>query len=147
MNMGGDEPGLSSYVPTSDEEIEKWEKAYKKNKEGKMSHKDWDGVGWYKCWNSIKVYISEAKWVNSLQWYNDWTYQKLENFEPPEMPKPKPPKPELEDGVYLVRHHMLGGTSQIEIREKLSGLWSGLFNVETNVTFEVIGRIPVEPIE
>jgi DNA/RNA-binding domain of Phe-tRNA-synthetase-like protein len=32
MCLGGDEPGLSSYIPMSDEEIEEWERAFKELK-------------------------------------------------------------------------------------------------------------------
>ena len=67
-----------------------------------MSHKDWKGPGFYNCWDNkgVWAYVEMKEHMNDLACH--WTYRKLENFTPPECPKPKTDKEKLDELIAAV---------------------------------------------
>jgi hypothetical protein len=104
-----------------------------------MAHKDWKGPGVYECWDGAGRWNKRVyKPCDDLVY--QWTYQKLEDFEPP-----KPPKPELPDGVYAI---LVASNESVISRLKRDSLWIAPFNPEIQCDeYTILGRIPVEPVE
>jgi len=104
-----------------------------------MTHRDWKGEGWYD-----KYKKNDRELIKSS--YYDSDYLSDAHRYVPRL-SPIPPKSELSDGIYIVRHYSSPGVCMIETHEKNDGLWNGMFNCETLEMFIIIGRVPVEPIE
>ena len=114
-----------------------------------MGHKDWNGPGWYQRWNPTLEQFGSDTYIGDERFDDEEQYSK--RFEHhlvyKKIQPPKPPKPELPDGVYLIR---LGGggheTNEIRIKE-------GNFFYTTNGSrtgisaAKILGRIPVEPVD
>jgi hypothetical protein len=104
-----------------------------------MSHRDWKGPGFYDCWDSSGRWQWSKRKAHVGELDHDWTYKKLEHFEPP-----KPPKPELQDGVYWVID-IHGETCLFTWRESKWCYPSG--TESSSEPIEILGRIPIEPVE
>ena len=103
-----------------------------------MAHKDWNGPGFYDCWDDSGEWIATQPLDHEGFLAESWTYKKLEDFKPPELPKP-----ELEDGVYWVVH--VNGKRTIMSLVEGKWFWStGIKCLETPLT--VLGKIPIDPI-
>jgi hypothetical protein len=112
-----------------------------------MTHKDWKGPGWYRRWNEDGKYDGFGEKRNNDHLCSVWHYEKLEDFEPP-----KPPKEKLADGWYIVLIE-----NKVKQRRKEgnkafgTGGYPSFDNCVNRPTrwdeYEVIGRIPVEPVE
>jgi hypothetical protein len=102
---------------------------------GKTMHRDWKGPGVYDCWDGAGRWNKRVWRQSGGDFIQVWTYQKLENFEPP-----KPPKPELPDGVYLVEEPG-GPITAVRFKD------GEPVKCAIEPGDEILGRIPVEPVE
>ncbi|MCK5601144.1 hypothetical protein KAR91_04690 [Candidatus Pacearchaeota archaeon] len=59
-----------------------------------MTHKDWKGAGVYNCFEGKKWICTKPK-DQSNHLCGSFSYERLENFKPPELPVEK-----LPDGLY-----------------------------------------------
>ena len=112
-----------------------------------MAHKDWKGPGVYDCWYCPGEWVERKHFELEGFLNKTWTYKKLEDFTPPNMPEPEPePKPELEDGVYLTRHltRQIFGNPMILLF--MHDKWMTIGGSDIHPPTEVLGKIQVDPI-
>jgi hypothetical protein len=107
-------------------------------KEGVMSHKDWKGPGIYRCFNERGEWVcSRPREVDDL--CTLFTYEKAS------IKAPKPPEPELTNGVYVVRTkgHYNPDVFLIGLNELKDGKW----NRKPGPNDTILGRIPIEEVD
>jgi hypothetical protein len=104
-----------------------------------MSHKDWKGPGFYDCWDLEGVWRWRDEKFSCEGLSKGWAYQIVPGW------PPKPPKPELPDGVYAVRTkgHYNPDVFLIGLNELKDGKW----NRKPGPNDTILGRIPIEEVD